>query len=635
MRLPSATEKRVHLLRLLLFALFCTVLYHVLAERQATVVLDLRSSGPTLFKLYWLNHPDEPWHEDHARRVPLREGEARYTTKLTDLAKIAVFRIDPSEKPADVCIRSITIVQNGYAPIHLAGNGLTRLTRGEGIEAMRLTDEGLLITPATIDPQLFFDLPGERRRTAFWGGEFGPLGAVFLFALLGGAALSRFLTQINPENDGGDALVPLCLAVVLALITAMATVSKVGAHPDELMHIQAGDYYQHHVLPPPVGDEAIRHTYSPYGVSRLHSGEAAYFFLGKFARAFQALGLQSFMAQRLGNICLWALLLCLALARGDFRLLMVPALLSPQIWYIFSYVNSEAFAVFVMMLAAWQLGSPDSTWNRLLAGEPGRGRPVWIAVLFLGLLLALLLLLKKNFDFFLLFAGLYCLWRVVFGHTRLNRANLRRIAAVALVGLGLFAAVRGVDQYVNGFHKSEKMLLARYRLAEAPWNPGTPLEKRHGHLQMRERGVSLRQMLEVERWGAKSFRSAVGMYGFTSVSAAYPYYRLFQYMGLFFLLAVSAAVLAHGGLSGISLWGLTLGASCALIGYAGYHAWTVDFQPQGRYFLPIVGMLGLFCLEARAYLSRSLLAPLACAGLFLLSLYSFVWVALPGILPYP
>lgn len=635
MQLPSSAEKRVHLLRLALFALFCTLLYHVLAERQATVVLDLKSSEPTLFKFYWLNHPDELWNEDHARRVPLKRGEARYTTKLTDLAKIAVFRIDTSEKPAEVCIRSITIVQNGFAPIHLAGNGLTRITRGEGVEAMRLTDEGLVVTPSGNDPQLFFDLPAERLRTAFWGGEFAPLGAVFLFALLGGAALARYLAQIGSENGHGEALVPLCLAVVLALVAAMATVSKVGAHPDELVHILAGDYYQHHILPPPVGADEIRPTYSQYGVSRLHSGEAAYFFLGKFARAFHALGLQSFMTQRLFNICLWALLFFLALARSDFRLLMVPALLSPQIWYIFSYVNSEAFAVFVMMLAVWQLGSPDSTWNRLLAGEPGRGRPVWAAVLYLGLLLALLLLLKKNFDFFLLFSGLYVFWRVAFGHTRLNRSNLRRIAAVLLVGLGLFGAVRGVDSYVNGFHKGEKMLLARYRMAEKLWNPGTPLEQRHPYLQMRDRGVSLRHMLQVDRWGAKSFRSAVGMYGFTAVSASYPYYRLFQYMGIFFLLAVSAAVLARGGLAGISLWALTLGTACALIGYACYNAWTTDFQPQGRYFLPIVGMLGLFFLEARAYLFRSLLTPLACAGLFLLSLYSFIWVALPGILPYP
>ena len=624
MRLIPTPNNRLHFARVILFALICTLLYHVLAERKATVELDVRTTESTIFKMYWLNEPGAPWSEDNSRWVRLRPGNSRYVFKLTDLADIAVFRIDPSETPALVTIRAVTITQNGYAPIRIAGDeALARITPGDGIADMRLTGEGLEVTPAGIDPQLFFDLSGSRHKIAFWGGEFSALGTVFLAALLLGTALSRFIAE-------GNAATPLCLAAALALIVAMASISKSSAHPDEGAHIRAGDYYRDHILPPQVGDDRIRDTYSVYGVSRLHSGEIAYFFLGKFARLFHALALPSYMAQRYFNVTLWAVLLALAFACSEFRPLTAPLLISPQIWYIFSYANSEAFAVFVMILAAYQVAAKQSTWNRLLDAGVDPARPGRFALLWLGLLFGLLLLVKKNFYFFLLFLGLYFIWRVIFGHTRLTRPNVRRIAAVLLIGFGLFAGVRGTDACVNGFHKGAKMLEARYRFAGEMWNPGTPLEKRSVYLQMRDRGVTLQRLWTADQWGSKSFASAFGLYGAMSVKASVTYYRLVQCLGLLLLLAVTACVAAHGGWEGVSLWLLVLAGAGGLIAASLYQSWTVDFQPQGRYFLPIVGMLSVFCLECRNSLFRIVVPPL-CAGLFLLSLYSFVCVALPGI----
>ena len=50
---PRAGRK-LHLLWLLLFALGCAVLYHVLAERQASVELNVQVEAPACFKIYWL-----------------------------------------------------------------------------------------------------------------------------------------------------------------------------------------------------------------------------------------------------------------------------------------------------------------------------------------------------------------------------------------------------------------------------------------------------------------------------------------------------------------------------------------------------------------------------------------------------
>lgn len=622
----AISEKKMHLLRLVLFAFICAILYHMLAERQASVSMEVHTTTPAKFKMYWLTKGSSTWSENQARRVLLRPENPFYFFKLTDLAEVTAFRIDPSEEQAQVTIRSITINQNGYAPIQIqGGDTFSRLKLGEGIESVRISDEGLVVVPANNDPQLFFDLPASLLKTSvLWSGELLPLATVFLFVFFAGLALERFVSERNT-------LIPVFLAVVLALITVMATISNYNAHPDEIVHVQAGDYYQHHLLPPEVGAEAIKSTYSTYGVSRLHSGEIAYLFLGQFARAFHALAVPSFMAQRYFNIALWSILLLLALRYSDFRLVMVPALLSPQVWYIFSYVNSEAFAFFVMMLAAYQVASPQSTWNRLLDTGLHTAKPHWFTFLWLGLLVALLLLIKKNFYFFSLFLGLYFLWRLIFRQTRLNRRNFRSIMVVVLVGLGVFGGVRSVDEYINGFQKSEKLLQARYQFAGELWNPGTPMEKQHLHLQMRERGVSLERFLTVDKWGLKSFLSAVGMYGYTAVSGSSNYYTLFKYLGLIFLGAVTATAFLRGGLAGASLWMLIMASAAGLILVALYNAWTVDFQPQGRYFLPIVGMMSVFIVHSRSYLLRSVV-PLLGMGLFFLSLYSFVFVGLAGLL---
>ena len=157
------------------------------------------------------------------------------------------------------------------------------------VEVFYLADDGLMVVPSGRDPQLFFDLPSTlQTRGHSRTGALLPLALVFVGVLLAGLVLERCFEQ-------GDTLVVVCLAMVFVLIACMATLSRVGVHPDEGVHVRAADYFQQHVLPPPVGAPDIRNTYSVYGVSRLHSGEIAYLLLGKCARLFHALALPSYI----------------------------------------------------------------------------------------------------------------------------------------------------------------------------------------------------------------------------------------------------------------------------------------------------------------------------------------------------
>lgn len=256
-----------------------------------------------------------------------------------------------------------------------------------------------------------------------------------------------------------------------------------------------------------------------------------------------------------------------------------------------------------------------------------------ITVLLLGLLLGLLLLLKMNFYFYGLFLFFYLLWRFFWGETVLNTKTMIIIVCLVVAGGGIFGAVRWVDSAINDHAKKERMFEAREMYAEKMFKPSTPLEKKFAYLQMKDRGVSLMTVLQHGRWGEKSFRSSFGEYGYMTVAASYRYYDMVRYVGLALLLIASASIVIRGGWEGRSLLLISLGCGVLLMGMTLYHAWTVDFQAQGRYFLPIVGMLSILIYHMRDSLAN--MPNLLLVGLlYTLSIYSFVFVALAGIGKY-
>ncbi len=131
-------------------------------------------------------------------------------------------------------------------------------------------------------------------------------------------------------------------------------------------------------------------------------------------------------------------------------------------------------------------------------------------------------------------------------------------------------------------------------------------------------------------WGEKIFRSSFGEYGYTSVAGSYGYYDFVRYLLVIVLLTISFFAIKNGGWEGLGLLIVTLGSGFLLVLAAFYQAWAVDFRAQGRYLLPIAGMLSIF-----AYHMRERLANLPCAlvigAMYMVSLYSFIFVALAGI----
>ena len=502
--------------------------------------------------------------------------------------------------------------------------------------------------------------------------------------------LLRFLTTLRLHGilAAPSRTVAAMLAVATVLALTMAAVSAINdvperwtGPPDEYLHRAAALYYVDHWLPPKVGDPATLDSYSRnYGFSYVNDTDLAYLFAGKFAALTAPVMPNHDLGFRFFNVLLLGILAAFCLRRPSAYLIFLPLVLSPQIWYIFSYFNGDAMALFLAVLIAYQVGEDDSLFNRHLA-SPGVLRNVSGAVV-LGLLVGLLALSKKNYLTFLAFipvaialarlgrasallaaiaaistAGAYLKWFEIAGaepwqvaaggaalvllsilarpSTRGARVNaLVKCACVCVVAAAVIVPRVWWDVALHGSLEQKRVAIvqAQEELAAPVYKPSRVYsEKRDGYygMELRARGVPLSELFAPAwKWHIRTFVSATGQYGWLEYSARKPYYYAMMATGYLALLAVYAWAVARTRDVATGLGFLFVSAFAALtLAVAIHHSWVNDFQAQGRYLFPIVAMLG-FGLQA----ARSTLEPRAVIGItaccFALSVWSFVYIGL-------
>ncbi|CAK8719225.1 MAG: hypothetical protein CDV28_12618 [Candidatus Electronema aureum] len=614
----EASPPKYWLFVLLLFFVLSAGYYFFIFNRTL-VELELETDTRTILQVFW---PDKHgnYSERKSAQLLIKPGVSRYAISVTNVFHLDRLRLDPSEnKAATITIRLITLQQSGFPlyQVQSPADFATRLRVIAGVKSMTpLPEGGVSMAVHKGDSQVELSLPKMERHVP-WFDEFEhELGILFL--AVGCYLLTRlFFNQLN--------FIPVLATFVLALILVMATLSAYNTHPDENMHIASAGYYKDHFLPPRVGDPAITHTYSAYGVSRLHSGEIYYLIVGKYLHFIEPLHLEQYSAQRLFNVLLFLVLVLYAFGKADFRFFLLSLLISPQIWYVFSYCNSEALSVCLCLFAAYQLATERSTLNTLLRDELKKYG--WFASLWLGLLLGLLLFQKQNFYFLYVFFFLYFLWRIRVAPPVWSKRTLARFTAIVLIGGLFFTVVKVTDAWINDFKKSELILAAREQYAQPIYKPNTPLNEKHFYLQMRDRGKTFKQFIELDRWGEKSFRSAFGVYGFTQYAASFAYYDYVRVVGLLLLLTLAVSLVWRGGLPGLTLLGLATGCTLFFLGGMIWHAWTVDFQAQGRYSLPLLPMFAILYYHCSRIVIKPVFHSLVLL-LFLLSVYNFVVIGL-------
>jgi hypothetical protein len=276
-----------------------------------------------------------------------------------------------------------------------------------------------------------------------------------------------------------------------------------------------------------------------------------------------------------------------------------------------------------------QIVTPGSMFNVFIKQQADNR--LLIRSLLLGGLLGSLLLLKKNYYPYIAFVITVLAWQIWDMSSRKERVlAVKRLLILTVIGLALFGLRRGADYYVNGLDKAEKLAAIRVETARPLFNPQTELNKQHIYINMKKRGRSLKYVVNKERYFEKTFRSAFGVYGYFTVSASFKYYDIVRWTGAALLLVFLGLIFVRSWRENGFIALSCLFFSLLLITVSLYHSWTMDFQPQGRYLFPIASMLGIVYARGHRYLKGPVFTSLFMM-MFLLSVYSFVFVAIPRI----
>ena len=484
-------------------------------------------------------------------------------------------------------------------------------------------------------------------------------------------------------------LVAAMLAVAALLALAMSFTEGINDRPDlwrgppdEYGHRSAARHYVDHWLPPRLGEADTLDSYSrDYGLSYLNDPDPAYFMAGRFAALLSPLVPNHDRAFRLFNVALLAGLAVLCWRRPTGWLAFAPLLISPQIWYIFSYFNGDALALFLAVILAYEIATPESAFNRYL-DDPGWRRGL-AAALGVAVLAGVLALSKRNYLGFVAFlpaalalgrlgassallagaaaiaaAAAWLHWvppgagtlsaaaavtliaalAAIFGPRATRRPRARALAKLTLlagVAATLVFSRYALDVAINGTaeEKMKTEAALQERIAKPEYRSSQVFQAKDGKaayygLYLRARGTPLKELFgPFWSWHTRTFSTLTGSYGWLQFNSPKPYAILLvaAYIALFGVYAGSVARSKDAGTVGSFV---LVAAFCALtVAVSVYHSWNNDFQAQGRYLFPALGTLGFGWSYARRSIPSRAMA--ACvAACFLLSVYSFVFVGL-------
>jgi hypothetical protein len=535
------------------------------------------------------------------------------------------FRFAPAEGDALVAIRSIALRVGDSK--NVTQIPLESVEPIQQVEILKRTNDGVFLKTSRgpRSPLVRFASAGPVQPQTGSDARLY-IEAAALFLAIAGIIFSAI--KARPRLHAFSLRTALPFVLAAGLILAMALLSRFNAHPDEYLHFETARYFVAHLLPPALDDPAAAPSFGHYGVSYLQDLDASYFLMGKFMAALAWLGTPDITA-RLFNVLLFIAAAAYALARLGKSLAPAVLLISPQIWYVFSYVNGDAWALAVALVAVVQLAAEDSYLNLYLRGRDWRNAAGG-GLAFAGLL-ALLLMAKRNYYLFLPFIGLVATWKIFVWERSVPRLLLAaKWGAIVLAALLLYLPVGVAQAAINRFElprlrteQAEKFAAPGFRPSDIAAGKGAR------RMALRAQGVPFTELLGEYGWAKSSFESFCGVYHWMSLRSPDAYYLV---MGALYTALLSTIALTFRKLPRLEvLFGTAvLFAMATVILLSAYHSWTADFQPQGRYLFPILPMLGFVLYRYRETLPRRALL-LLFTGLFAASVFSFVVAGLRAI----
>jgi len=442
----------------------------------------------------------------------------------------------------------------------------------------------------------------------------------------------------KPDGFLPHSLLKICAVIALALTATMSFLSDYNRHPDEIHHLFAVNYYAKNFLPPEYDDPSVRAGYSLFGVSYLNYHWIEYFTAGKFSLILSPFVPSELIRARLFQVLLFVFLISFFWIRSlkEPVIFIFPAILliSPQIWYVFSYVNNDAFALFISMIVAYQLGYEKSLSRQFFDSDStSKSRGV-----FFGILIGILFTLKSNYSAFVVFVAFWIL-----ATNQFSVLQIKKYCFIALIAISIFALRIGMDFYVNGetnfvgaaylnylsgnFEQSRnKLALVQEEIAQYETKPSTfenDLEHSRKEMKLKAKGVSFKEMLFEWGWLRLSSQSFFGVYGYMNIYAKNWFYGTIFLLSILLGVYLFVATVKTRDRESIIQFAIMSSGVFLTILISMMLSWFYAFQPQGRYLFPALAMIVLFVYANRRHLNSKIVNGFI-AAMFLLSVFSFI-----------
>jgi hypothetical protein len=525
-------------------------------------------------------------------------------------------------------LRKLVIHQPGSPTVQLTGEKLLESMSCTGGTIFHLDEQGdvLVIAPGTNanghGAELTFSnrSPWSEGAWLVWVvSRAATLWVVLLFFLGFGMRASSFTTKstrtIRP-------LYAVLGATASALVLSLSLTSAFNAHPDEIWHVACASYFLLDHYPATNPSTQSTESISFYGSSYLATADIVYPITAAWTAlvsTFTDPPLDQVQIDRLLSVISFAVLIWL-LARRPNQGMLLSFLITPQLWYIFSYVNNDWFGVVIATCLILFLDSNRWTFHRFaITGSLTQ----LLRLLPTAVLLALLYFSKPNYWV----CAIFCLYDPAIRLFRRNSTFWSRLRVLGFcAGLALLSI--GCILVKNSFSSAtvQKIAVPANPLAKRGAVESVDLTNRKSQTEkLFAHHVTLWNMLTKRQWLWLSCRSFFGDFGWMKFHLSLTYYYLTI---LTFVALVASALIssrAEQNLRAVLLCSLlvVLANIFSAIGYS----WFFDLQPQGRYLFPSLLTFGWALSRLRGWQNSRTVRGLALLMTFL-AIYGFVCYAL-------
>jgi hypothetical protein len=531
-------------------------------------------------------------------------------------------------KPVSFRLRRIVIHQPGSPEVQLTGEKLIESMSGSNGAIFHLDDNGdvavmaLRTTPNAHPAELTFSdrLPWSKGIWFAWViSRAATVWIVLLFFLDLGMRRFGFTTKSTLTSRPMYAILA---AVASVLILCLSLTSAFNAHPDEIWHAASTSYFLFDHYPATRSTTQSSESISFYGSSYLTTADIYYPIAAAWTSllsTFADLPFDQLQLVRLLSAGSFAVLIWL-LARRSNHGILISFLITPQLWYLFGYVNNDWFGLVVATCLILFLNSSRVTFHRFAI----TGSPIHLVRLIpLAILLVLLYFSKPNYWV----CAILCLYEPAI---RLFRRNSKWPSRWRTLGFcaGMALLSGGCIYLKSSFaHETIQKIMGP---ANAPIDRSVAESAELAARKLRTeklfgRHVTLWNMLFKRQWIWLSCRSFFGDFGWMQfhLSLTYYYVAMLTFAALALSTLVSSRMEQNFRL--VLLFALlVIGAN---IFSAIAYSWFFDLQPQGRYLFPSLLAFGWMLSRLRGWQKSRIVQRLVLA-MALLAIYSFVCYAL-------